>query len=283
MRLVVLVCLTMVAFALNSVLNRAAVDGGFADASAFAIVRVLAGVAVLLMVVSVRRGARVEIFSARRWFGGAALAVYMIGFSFAYVSLDAGLGALILFGTVQVSLFLHAAVYAERPSRFQIIGAAVAFAGLALALWPEEGRLGAGSGAVFMFAAGLGWAAYTLAGRGAKDPVAVTAAHFVLCVPFLFVLLIQPGLEMTLMGWALAILSGAVTSGLGYTLWYSVLPGLPGARAAVVQLSVPIIAIVLGALLLQEAIGLKVVFAAVLVVGGIGFALISPKAQAGRR
>lgn len=282
MRLVVLVCLTMVAFALNSVLNRAAVDGGHADASAFASVRVLAGAAVLLMVTSVRRGGRVEIFSRRRWAGGAALAVYMIGFSFAYISLDAGLGALILFGTVQVSLFLHAAFSADRPGLFQIVGASVAFAGLLIALWPDGSRMGGASGALFMFAAGLGWAAYTLAGRGARDATAVTASHFVLCTPFLSILLIQPGLSLTPVGWGLAILSGAVTSGLGYSLWYAVLPGLPGARAAVVQLSVPIIAILLGALMLQESVGLKVVLAAVLVVGGIAVALISPKVPAGR-
>jgi drug/metabolite transporter (DMT)-like permease len=272
MQTALFICLTMLAFAMNSILNRAAVEGGHADPSSFAIVRVLAGIVVLAMVMTVR-GGRLELLRARRWGGGMALALYMIGFSLAYLSLDAGLGALILFGTVQIALFAHAAATGDTPSQRQIIGAAVAFGGLLLAFWPQSDAVGSLSGAVFMVLAGLGWAAYTVAGRRARDPVAVTASHFVLSLPFLAVLLVQPELFVSPTGLGLAILCGGVTSGLGYAMWYRVLPNLPGARAAVVQLSVPVLAIGLGVVLLQEEVGVQILAAAALVLGGIAFAL----------
>ncbi len=272
MYVILLTALTMLAFAMNSILNRAAVDGGFADASAFALVRVVAGVLVLGMIMAVK-GGQLEVLSWRRWGGAVALAVYMIGFSLAYLSLDAGVGALILFGTVQIVLFLHGAKTGAPPENHQVAGAAVAFLGLLLALWPDGGAFGSAMGAVFMLLAGIGWAAYTIAGRGAQDPVSATATHFLLSMPFLAVLLLQPGLTMTPIGWGLAFLSGGVTSGMGYALWYYVLPSLPGARAAVVQLSVPVLAILLGAVLLGEPIGLKVAMSAALVIGGIWVAL----------
>ncbi len=272
MQTALFICLTMLAFAMNSILNRAAVEGGHADPSSFAIVRVLAGIVVLAMVMTVR-GGRLELLRARRWGGGMALALYMIGFSLAYLSLDAGLGALILFGTVQIALFAHAAATGDTPSQRQIIGAAVAFGGLLLAFWPQSDGVGSMSGAVFMVLAGLGWAAYTVAGRRARDPVAVTASHFVLSLPFLAVLLVQPELFVSPTGLGLAILCGGVTSGLGYAMWYRVLPNLPGARAAVVQLSVPVLAIGLGVVLLQEEVGVQILAAAALVLGGIAFAL----------
>ena len=282
MRIFLLVAVTMTAFALNSVLNRAAVDGGHADPAAFAMVRVLAGAVTLAAILAVR-GGRMDPTRRRRWAGALALAVYMIGFSLAYVRLDAGLGALILFGTVQIALFAHSAVTGVAPTVRQMIGASVAFAGLIIALWPAGGASGTLASAGFMLAAGLGWAAYTVAGRGALDPTAVTATHFVLCLPLMAVLLFAPELQMSATGWLLSILSGGVTSGLGYALWYRVLPDLPGARAAVVQLSVPVIAILLGAVLLGEAAGARVILAAALVLGGIALALISPAARAGRR
>ena len=272
MRAAILTSLTMLAFAMNSILNRAAVEGGHADAGGFAIVRVAAGVVVLAMVLSVR-GGRLDVLSPRRWAGGLSLALYMIGFSMAYLSLAAGPGALILFGTVQIGLFVHAAATGTRPGAGEIGGACVAFCGLLLALWPAPGGIGSAWGALFMVAAGLGWVGYTLAGRGAQNPVAATTSHFLLALPFLLVLLTLPDLFLTPTGLALAVLSGGVTSALGYALWYSVLPALPGARAAVVQLSVPVLAIGLGVLLLGEQAGLDTLLAAALVVGGIAIAL----------
>jgi len=221
-----------------------------------------------------------------RVLGAVSLAAYMVGFSLAYVTLDAGLGALILFGTVQVTMFGWTALRGQRPALRQMLGAGVAFGGLILALWPSGGAGGAAgdlAGTGFMVVAGLGWAAYTLAGKASKDPLAGTAANFVVATPLLAILLLGTGLTAAPAGIALATLSGAVTSGLGYALWYHVLPQLAGQSAAIVQLSVPIIAIVAGALLLGETITGAIVLAAALVLGGIALAVTSSKPQADHR
>ncbi|MEP2889706.1 DMT family transporter [Tateyamaria sp.] len=283
MRLFLLTTLTMTAFAANSVLNRLAVDAGGIDPSSFAMIRVVAG-AVALGAILIVRGGGLPIVKKGRLLGAASLSAYMIGFSLAYVTLDAGLGALILFGTVQVVMFGWSALRGAAPSVRQLIGAAVAFAGLVLALWPTDGGAGTNAvGAALMVIAGLGWAIYTLAGKGAKDPLAETGANFVVATPMLLVLLLGSGLHAAPLGIALAVLSGAVTSGLGYALWYYVLPDVGPQRAPVVQLSVPIIAIAAGALFLGEAITLTIVLATVLVLGGIALAVTSPAVPAGRK
>lgn len=280
-RLILLTCLTMIAFAANSVLNRMAVDSGTIDPSSFAMIRVLAGAVALCMILTVRGGG-LPLWDRGRLIGAPSLAAYMIGFSLAYVTLDAGLGALILFGTVQVTMFGWSALRGSSPTLRQLAGAGIAFAGLVLALWPKDSGGGDLTGAILMVIAGLGWAAYTLAGKGARDPLAATAANFVWTLPILAVLLLGPMLHVAPSGIALAILSGAVTSGLGYALWYSILPQLAGQTAAVVQLSVPIIAIVGGAALLGEALSLGLALAAALVIGGIAVAVTAPTAPAGR-
>nr|WP_299706106.1 DMT family transporter [uncultured Tateyamaria sp.] len=281
MRLILLTCLTMIAFAANSVLNRMAVDSGAIDPSSFAMIRVVAGVVALCMILTVRGGS-LPLLQRGRLVGATSLAAYMIGFSLAYVTLDAGLGALILFGTVQVSMFGWSTIRGARPTARQVTGASIAFAGLLIALWPTDGAGGDIAGALLMVIAGLGWAAYTLAGKGAQDPLSATAANFVVATPLLAVLLLGTGLHAAPSGIALAILSGAVTSGLGYALWYSVLPRLQGQTAAVVQLSVPIIAIAGGAFLLGEALSLTLALSAALVIGGIATAITASKAQSGR-
>ncbi|WP_223420898.1 DMT family transporter [Tateyamaria pelophila] len=281
MRLILLTCLTMAAFAANSVLNRVAVADGAIDPSSFAMIRVLSGALALCLILAVR-GGRLPVFEPARVVGSVSLAAYMIGFSLAYISLDAGLGALILFGTVQVSMFGWSALQGARPSARQITGAAIAFVGLVLALWPSDGASADVSGTLLMVLAGLGWAAYTLAGKGARDPLATTAANFVVATPLLAIALLGGALHAAPSGIALAIASGAVTSGLGYALWYSVLPDMQAQTAAVVQLSVPIIAILAGAVILGEVITLTIVVSAILVLGGIALAVISPKLQGDR-
>lgn len=274
-RLFLLTALTMVAFAANSVLNRAAVDSGLIDASGFALIRVVAGAVVLGMIHTARtRAGRMVFFARRRLVGASALAAYLIGFSLAYVSLDAGLGALILFGTVQVAMFCYASLFRDRPNRQQIVGATVAFAGLVLALWPGQGGSGTSIfGAAAMVFAGLGWAAYTLVGQKAQDPLAETGANFICAVPLVAALMLGPQLHAAFGGILLAIVSGAITSGLGYALWYQVLPQLRGQTAAVVQLSVPIIALAGGAVFLGEALSITVAVATVLVISGIALAI----------
>lgn len=282
MRLILLTSVTMVAFAANSLLNRLAVESGAIDPSSFALIRVLSGAIMLCVIVTIQRRS-LPVMAPGRLVGAVSLVAYMAGFSLAYATLEAGLGALILFGTVQVTMFGWSAWRGQRPLLRQIMGATIAFGGLMLVLWPRAGVSADIIGALLMVGAGLGWAAYTLAGKGARDPLSETAANFVVALPVLLVFLVGAGLVVSPIGAGLATLSGAVTSGLGYALWYHVLPQLKAQTAAVVQLSVPIIAILAGALLLGEAITQDVVLAAALVLGGIALSVTSPTPQADRK
>ncbi|MDF1728742.1 MAG: DMT family transporter [Sulfitobacter sp.] len=282
MRLALLTALTMIAFAANSILTRMAVDGGHIDPSGFAILRVLSGAVVLCMVMTLRGGG-LPVLRVRRLGGAFSLAAYMIGFSLAYLTLDAGLGALILFGVVQITMFVQGALKDRAPSRRQMGGAVVAFAGLVIALYPAPGNGADLAGALLMVMAGLGWAFYTILGRKARDPLAATTANFLLCLPILLVLLVGTGLQFSVTGAALAILSGGLTSGLGYALWYRVLPQLQQATAAIVQLSVPLIAILGGALLLGEPVTPLLMLSAALVIGGVAWAVTAGSAPAGHR
>lgn len=262
---VLLVALVMVAFAANSVLNRLAVGQGLIDPAGFAVVRLAAGAAVLALIAVWRGGALRGSVT-----GVAGLLVYLFGFSLAYGRLDAGTGALLLFGTVQVVMFAAAWRAGEAVPARRWAGVGLALAGLALLLAPagEGGALAVGA----MVAAGAGWGAYSLAGRKAGDPLAATAGNFVYALPVgalvAWAMGADPG-SAGAAGWALAVLSGAVTSGLGYALWYAVLPSLQRGQAAVAQLTVPMIAAAGGALVLGEAVGLAFVLPAALVLGGV--------------
>ncbi|NEK22495.1 EamA family transporter [Sulfitobacter sp. JBTF-M27] len=282
MRLVIATALTMIAFAANSILTRMAIEGGHIDPSGFAIVRVVSGALILGMIITVRGGS-LPLLRRNRIPGALSLAVYLVGFSLAYLTLDAGLGALILFGVVQITMFAHSAMRGTSPSARQITGGAIAFLGLLIALWPGPGGAADPGGAALMIFAGLGWAAYSIIGRNAADPLAATSANFLLCVPILLILLTGTGLRFSITGIALGLVCGGLTSGLGYALWYSVLPRIEAATAAVVQLSVPVIAILAGALILEESIGPIVILATLLVVGGIGWAVTARSAPVGHR
>lgn len=272
MHLISLTALTMLAFAANSILTRMAIEGGHIDPSGFAAIRIVAGAIALTMILTIR-GGRLPLFERARIVGALSLAGYMIGFTLAYATLDAGLGALILFGVVQVTIFIYGTLRGAAPSPRQIGGASVAFIGLLIVLWPSQGSAGSIAGTALMVIAGLGWAAYTLAGRGATNPLAATAANFILAMPLVLLFLIGQSPSANGIGIALAVLCGALTSGLGYSLWYRVLPKMTPTTAAVVQLSVPIIAIMAGAVLLGEVVSLAIVAAAALVVGGIALAV----------
>ena len=274
MRLILLTSITMLAFAANSLLTRLAVDSGAASAGGFAILRVAAGAAMLLALASLQgRGLRWT--GAARFGGALSLTLYMLGFSIAYLTLDAGLGALILFGVVQVGMFTLSALQGRKPGRRDLAGAVIAFGGLAWVVWPSGAAQVEASGAVAMGLAGLGWAAYTLLGRSERDPLAGTAANFALALPVtaLAILALDAPLDMTARGAALAVLSGAVTSGLGYALWYALQPQLGAIRAAVVQLSVPVIALGLGAWWLGESLTPRLLLGGALVLGGIALTL----------
>ncbi len=274
MRLFLLTALTMCAFAANSILNRLAIDSGAADPAGFAVVRVLTG-ALILAALVLWKGGQLPLVNRRRVIGAGSLSLYMIGFSLAYMTLDAGLGALILFGVVQITMFGCTALTGTAPTTRQLIGAGIAMTGLAYVLWPSSAVQVDTRGALLMMAAGVGWAAYSLAGRSEPDALSGTAANFVVALPVTALALMTSGSawQMTGAGYALAALSGAVTSGLGYALWYSVLPKLDPAIAAVVQLSVPVIAIMAGVLLLGEQASLGLLLGTALVLGGIALAV----------
>jgi drug/metabolite transporter (DMT)-like permease len=253
-----------------SVLNRWAVGLGHIGAVEFAVIRLVSGAAMLAALVLWQRGGMAWPGRAGRMAGVLGLSVYLIGFSLAYRGLDAGTGALVLFGMVQVTMFAGALIAREAVPARRWVGAGLALGGLALVASPGTAAVGP---VLMMLAAGAGWGLYSLAGRGAGDPLAATAWNFLLSVPL--VLPIGLGLGFTRpdgIGVALAVLSGAVTSGLGYALWYVVLPQLGAARAAVAQLTVPVIAALGGAVLLAEAPGLRFWAAAVLVLGGVALA-----------
>jgi drug/metabolite transporter (DMT)-like permease len=280
MRLFLLTLLTMTAFAANSVLNRAAVGPGLIDPVVFAVVRLSAGAGMLGMLLAIRaaRGTPVWAGWPGRAVGALSLLVYLFGFSLAYGALDAGTGALILFGMVQITMFAGALMAGEAVPVRRWIGAGLAFAGLLYLLAPGSAPSGHPLQAAMMAAAGIGWGIYSLAARGARDALAATAWNFLTAVPvalvlFIFIPITPAALAPAPAGVALAVVSGAVTSGLGYALWYSVLPALGPSRGAVAQLTVPVFAVAGGMAFLGEALTLRFVIAAVLVLGGVGFAL----------
>lgn len=274
MPLLLLTALTMIAFAANSLLNRAALAGGDMDAVLFGAVRLAAGALTLGALVALR--GRGSALTNVRVFPVAALFAYIFGFSIAYLRLDAGVGALILFGMVQVTMFAGALITNETLPLSRWLGAGLAMSGLAWLFWPAGGApVPLGPGAA-MTLAGIGWGVYSLLGRGAKDPLAETARAFVgATVPAagLAVYAIMQNAAFSGAGILLAIVSGAITSGLGYALWYHVLPSLGASRAAVAQLTVPVIAIAAGVVLFGETLSWTILVATALVLGGVALAL----------
>lgn len=282
MPLVFLVLLVLIAFAANSVLGRMAISWGYMDALGFGLLRLASGAAMLgLLCILRRRNLRQPLFSSLK--GGAALTVYMMGFCLAYQGLDAGLGALILFGVVQIAMFGWSAVRGASPSLVQLGGAGLAFAGLAYVIWPDKSLEVSLWDAALMGLSGLGWAAYSLIGRGVRDPLAASAVNFLWATAMMLPLVwgVQgAGLSASLItaqGILLAVVSGALTSGLGYALWYRVLPRLEAAVAATIQLSVPVLAILGGVIFLAEPVGTRLVLGTLVVLAGIALVIWAPK------
>ena len=274
MKLFLLVALTMCAFAANSVLNRIGVAQQGMDPLDFATVRTTAGAAMLWLLIGLRTRPRPPVFNVKRVAGAAALGVYMIGFSWAYISLDAGLGALILFGVLQIVVFGWAVIEGGNIPLLRWIGAIIALIGLCVLLWPAGAETVPVAGALSMTAAGAAWAVYTLLGRAEVDPLGATASNFLLCLPLVAVAMFGFGLgAMPWAGIATAAVAGAITSGLGYALWYHTLPALPTTLAGIAQLSVPVIAVAAGVALLGEPLTVRLVIAGALVLGGIAVSL----------
>src|SRR5438445_3910054 len=217
---------------------------------------------------------------AGNWPSALALFTYAAAFSFAYVDLAAGTGALLLFGAVQATMILWGFGKGERLDAIQIVGLLLAAAGLVVLLFPGLAAPPIG-GSILMLAAGLAWGVYSLRGKSSRDAIAATAGNFLRAVPFaaLVSVLMLPKMHLDSLGITYAVISGAITSGLGYVIWYAALPDLKAASAATVQLSVPVIAATGGILLLSEPITLRYVIASVAVLGGI-FLVVIEKRQA---
>jgi drug/metabolite transporter (DMT)-like permease len=274
--------LVMVAFAANSVLNRAALAGGEIGPLLFATYRAASGALALAGLVLLR-DRKLSLMGPHRLVGALSLAVYMLAFSVAYVALDAGIGALILFGGVQVTMFAGAVVLRERMPAGRWVGAGLAFGGLAWLLWPTDAAGGSVLHSVIMVLAALGWGIYSLIGRWSGEPLRATAANFLLAAPLSWlVLMLAPvapdAVAASSLGIGLAVVSGVVTSAMGYALWFMVLPALAASVAAVAQLTVPVIAMAGGMLFLGEGLTPRFVIASVLVLGGVALSVL-----AGRR
>jgi drug/metabolite transporter (DMT)-like permease len=274
-----LTSVAMLAFAANSLLCRLALQQDRIDPASFGALRLAAGALVLACVVRMGRRPQGE---DGGWRSAALLFAYVALFSFAYVSLAAGTGALILFGAVQLSMLGVGLLRGERFAPAGWLGLALAMAGLAVLLLPGAAAPSPG-GAVLMAGAGVAWGGYSLRGRGAADPLAATAAGFLRAAPLgiLLALAFASRLHADARGVGLAVVSGALTSGLGYVVWYAALRRLTALRAAAVQLSVPLVAALGGVLLLGEAFTLRLGLAALAILGGIGLVLGSR--AAGRR
>lgn len=277
-RVAALTAAALTGFAANSLLCRMALRPGLIDAATFTGVRLVSGALVLVVLarVSVRASGRMA--APRRggsWTSAAALFAYAAAFSYAYLRISAGVGALLLFGAVQITMLAAALRAGERPRGPEAIGWVIAAVGLVILLSPgitaPDPR-----GAVLMIAAGVAWGIYSLRGRSAASPLLATADNFARSVLLAVALAVLAALSAsphaTARGAALAVLSGAIASGVGYSLWYAALPTLGAARAAVVQLLVPVLVAAAGVALLGEPVTRRLVLSAIAVLGGVALA-----------
>ena len=271
LRLFMLTTLAMLAFAGNSLLCRLALKHTGIDASSFTIIRLISGALALWLLVRLRPGTA---DGRGSWASALALFVYAAGFSFAYVSLPAATGALLLFGAVQATMIGVGLWRGERLRGGQLIGLMLALAGLVGLLLPG---LSAPPllGALLMLGAGVAWGVYSLRGKGAGDPTRVTAGNFARTLPLAAVLGLVSLSHVTLdvAGMAYAVASGALSSGMGYAIWYTALPGLKATQAATIQLSVPVLAATGGIVLLGEPLTLRLVLATLAILGGIALVI----------
>lgn len=262
----------MMAFAANSVLCRLALGAGSIDASSFATVRVAAGAVVLALLMAARR--RKQLRSPTDWRMVLMLFGYMAFFSFAYVTLSTGTGALILFGAVQLTMFGVALRSGEHFSAVSWLGLLFAFGGLIFLVSPGVTAPDP-VGAALMAGAGVSWGAYSLLGRGTTEPLAATANNFMFCAPLVLAvsLVFHAEYHMTLRGFVLASASGGLASGIGYAIWYRALNGLTATQAATVQLSVPAIAALGGVVFMAESVTVRLLVATAATLGGVGLVL----------
>lgn len=280
MRTTVLTTLALLAFAGNSVLCRLALNSGEIDAASFTSIRLFSGAVFLLILVAIKTRKVIDVKSGS-WLSAMFLFAYAITFSYAYISLDTGTGALILFGAVQITMIVSGLIKGNMLSIVEWIGLALAFTGLCILLLP-----GASSpslvGFFLMAISGIAWGFYTLAGRDSKSPLIDTTNNFLRTVPLVLLIMFFTiaDTEISNRGVVLAVASGALASGLGYAIWYTALAGLTVTKAAVAQLSVPIIAAFGGVIFSSETINTGLIVSSVFILGGIATVVASKKVRA---
>lgn len=271
----------LVAFAANSILCRLALRDGAADPASFSTIRLAAG-AIALVAVTRLTGARPARTNVG-WMPAALLALYAVPFAFAYVRLTTGTGALILFGAVQITMLVAALAAGEKGGAMQWIGVAIALVGLAVLTRPGLTAPPLRDAAL-MAVAGAAWGLYSLRGRGAADPVAQTTANFIRATPLVLAVsvLMAPRIHLEARGVWLAVGSGALASGLGYVAWYAALASLTRLRAAVVQLTVPVLTALGGVLFLDENVSARLLAATALILGGVALTVRAEKVPTAR-
>lgn len=267
------IIIAMVAFAGNSVLCRIALKGLHADAVSFSSLRVISGAIALYLFLQIASGRKKPAFT---WINALFLSLYVFAFSIAYVSLSAGTGALLLFGTVQLVMTTWGVIKGEKLAVLKITGILGALAGIALLLLPGAERPSL-LASTMMIAAGVAWALYSIRGKKITDAAAATAGNFILSVPVALIipLFFSSSLHLDIHGFTLGVISGALTSGGAYLLWYSLLPLLNATTASTVQLSVPCLATLGGVILLDERLTLRIALASVIILAGIGMVIFS--------
>lgn len=275
-KLVLLAALAMTAFAANSLLCRMALVETDIDPASFTFWRLTSGALMLTLLVFMRNQKPLQ---EGNMASAIALFVYAAGFSFAYISMTTGAGALLLFGAVQVTMISWGLFKGERMSTLQWGGFLLALIGLILLLLPNA-AVPQLSSALMMLAAGIAWGVYSLKGKGAKFPIEATAGNFIRATPLALVLLVifWPGGEFHAEGMAYAVASGAIASALGYALWYSILVHIAAIKAATLQLSVPVLAVFAGWLFLDETVTLRIILSSLAVIGGVAMVIWVKKA-----
>lgn len=278
-RLVALCAIALTGFAANSILTRMALRPRLIDAATFTTIRLVSGAAVLLVLTRVRAPAATP--STGSWASALLLVGYAVPFTWAYLRLEAGVGALVVFGSVQATMIGAGLVGGERPRPLEWLGVAIAVGGLAILTLPGASRPDL-LGMVLMILAGAAWGLYSLRGRGVSDPLGATAGNFLRATPMLLPVLAiaaWAGGAATFhadpRGIGLALASGGLASGVGYAIWYAAVPRLTALRAALLQLIVPILAAGAAVALLGEQLTSRLVVAAACVLGGVVVALRS--------
>jgi len=276
LRTILYTMIALTAFAANSVICRLALGTSSIDPTSFTMIRIVSGAFAIGIIGGLIKGNLRK--HPGNWFSALALTMYATCFSLAYMILSAGTGALILFGAVQVTMFIWGLWKGERPRILQWCGFLVALAGFVYLMLPrlETPRL---SSALLMAFSGMSWGIYSIRGGGVEDPVAVTGDNFFRAVPMIIPinLLVFNHLDISLNGATLAVLSGAVTSGVGYVIWYEALKDLTPTRAAVSQLLVPVIAAMGGAVFLYEQLTMHLIVSTFMIISGAGSYLIGKK------